>query len=137
YYHTVADTTPQQAIFTHKYENCMWFNRIQRDLSGYPADVYKQAENIDSFVIQGAPGIKNDVTIKLPASLPDAVIHKATLELNLLYPATSSVFTYPVQLIVKALDEEGNEYDILDKETTGGFEYIGGVPVIADVNGTE
>lgn len=135
YYHTTSDATPKKAVFSFANNNCAWFNSIRKDYNGYPASAYRQASNIDSVILQGAPGIKTDIRIAIPQSLPKSVIHKAELELTLLDPGASNKFIHPVQLIVKALDADGNEHDVLDKVGRPGFEYIGGWPDTVIANG--
>lgn len=135
YYHSSNDTTRRKAVFSFVNTNCAWFNSIRKDYAGYPANAYRQAANIDSVVLQGAPGIKTDIKIAIPADLPKSLIHKAELELTLLNPGASNKFIHPIQLIVKAVDADGKEYEVLDKVGRSGFEYIGGWPDTVVSNG--
>ncbi len=135
YYHTADDTTTKKFEFPFNNTLCAWFNAIRKDYSGFPAQRFTMPTPTDSVIVQSAPGIATDVTIQLDTNIGAAIVHKATLQLTTLQVGSDDAFTPPIQLIVKGLNDNGEEYDLMDFNNASGYEFIGGIPSREEVNG--
>lgn len=118
YYRTsVSDTVTKKAYFRFDPTICNFYNNIYRNYNGVPALNYlsNQAANRDSIVLQGYPGFRSDITIKIDtANLPPAVINKAELRITAIKINDDNRFVPPPQLIVRGFRDDGSERQVAD-----------------------
>lgn len=143
FYRNAADTIKRKAQFKFRTIGDSFFNKISRNYVGVPAAQYLNNQQKDSIVLQGYPGIANDITIDLQAAnIPKSIINKATLQLTALKVGKDDVYTPPSQLIMVGVDENGMEYALADRLnqydslSNLGMAFVGGVPKVVTV-GTE
>ncbi len=137
YYHSATDTAKKKAYFRFDPTTCNFYNSIYRNYNGVTASNYQnnQTATRDSLVMQGYPGFRSDITIKIDtAVLPYAVINKAELTVTVLKTGDDNRFTPPPQLIIRGFKADGTERavaDILngDDSTTNssGATFVGGL----------
>lgn len=136
YGHVQGDTTIRVYQFKFNYKTCSWFNAITRNYAGTPSSNYINNSQSDSIIIQGAPGISSILEIPIDR-IPAAIINKAELVLTAQNLGDESIYATPNQIIVKGIDEDGNEYNLTDYISSVGFTYIGGSKKTVTINGNE
>ncbi len=117
YYRSTTDTTKKRAFFRFDPTICNFYNNIYRNYNGVPVAQYKnnQTANRDSIVLQGYPGFRSDITIKIDSTtLPAAVINKAELRITVLKTGDDNRFIPPPQLIVRGFKADGTERQVAD-----------------------
>jgi hypothetical protein len=146
YYHTVAEPTKLiKSFFKFIPTYCSFFNGIYRNYTGVPAFNYfnSQTVNHDSLLIQGYPGFRSDLTIKIDNKIPPSVINKATITLTALKIGDDNRFSAPPQLIITVVNEDGTERlisDMLNNDGTAnesGPNFVGGNATTVKINGTD
>jgi hypothetical protein len=145
YYHTATDTKAIRAFFKFSPTYCSFFNGIYRNYTGTPALSYfnSQTVNHDSLLIQGYPGFRSDLTIKIDNKIPPSVINKATITLTALKMGDDSRFNAPPQLIITVVNDDGTERiisDMLNNDgtaNTSGPNFVGGTATKITINGTD
>ena len=145
YTHSATDTARKRYFFRAFLSTTMFFNGIYRNFNGTPVLSYfnNQAANRDSLLIQGYPGFRSDLTIKLNNKIPPSVINKATITLTALKTGDDSRFNAPPQLLITAINDNGTERiisDLLNNDGTSnpsGSNFVGGTSTIVKINGTD
>jgi hypothetical protein len=145
YYHTATDPKLLKAFFKFNTSYSSFFNGIYRNYTGAPALTYynSQTANHDSLLMEGYPGFRADLTIKIDNKIPPSVINKATITLTALKVGDDNRFSAPPQLIVTAVNDDGTERvvsDMLNNDGTAnesGPDFIGGAATKVTINGTD
>lgn len=118
YYHNTGDTAQHKAIFSMN-GNCAFSNAVQRNYTGKPAAAYlNAAQDSDTLLIQGYPGFKSDLTIKLDDKIPASVINKAALEIVVMPTQFADRFAPPPTLSVMRINADntiGSIADLIDR----------------------
>jgi hypothetical protein len=137
YYHEQGTGTVRKIELPYKNIESLWFNRIRRSYTNAPANAFLNRTQADSAVIQSKPGIKTDLTIALDNTIGNVLVHKSDITLTVLKTGQDDIFRVPTQLIVKGINENNEEYDLLDFSSTSGYEYIQAQPVVETVDGVD
>lgn len=134
YYHMPNDTVVTNTYFPFVHTNSAWFNSIKRDYTGVPAQQYLNAQNSDSIIVQGAPGISSIIEIPID-KIGDGIINKAQLTLTVNNVGGEHLYLPPNQIIVRGVNDIGENYNIADFVSGVGFTYIGGTSLVEEHNG--
>jgi hypothetical protein len=145
YYHTATDTKLLKAFFKFSPSYSSFFNGIYRNYTGTPALNYfnNQTANHDSLLMQGYPGFRSDLTIKIDNKIPPSVINKATITLTALKIGDDNRFSAPPQLIVTVVNDDGTERVITDMLNNDGSanedgpSFVDGAATKVTINGTD
>lgn len=145
YTHIGTDPTLKKYFFRFFNGTTMFFNGIYRNYNGAQAVNYfnSQTTDHDSLLIQGYPGFRADLTVKIENKIPASVINKATITLTALKVGDDARFNPPALLNVTAINDDGTERVVADMITnsgtanTSGQLFVGGSPVKVTVNGTD
>lgn len=139
YYKKTGDTATSKFNLKFNPGNTPFFNSIRRDYTGTPAQNYISKTNADTLLVQGYPGFRSEIEIKIDNKIPNAIINKATLEITALNVGLDGFFRNPEQLLVMGIDEDGKEYTIADRlgnagnNTNVGVSLIGGTPFVSTI----
>lgn len=143
YYHTTTDATLRRAVFQYGTSSA-FSNSILRNYTGFPAaGFYNSTANRDSLVVQGYPGFRADVTVKLDGRIPPSIINKASLELVVLRTGDESRFNPPTQLIITKIINDSTTTSLADVlDATGvansaALAFVDGKPRKATINGVD
>lgn len=141
YYHTATDATLRRAVFQYGTASA-FSNSVLRNYTGFPAaGFYNSTANRDSLVIQGYPGFRSDVTVKLNDKVPPSIVNKAALELVVLNTGDEGRFNPPTQLIVTKINDDGTTTSLADVlDATGApnsaaLAFVDGKPRRDTING--
>lgn len=145
YYHTATDSKAIRAFFKFSPTYCSFFNGIYRNYTGSPALNYfnSQTANHDSLLIQTAPGLRADLTVKIDNKIPPSVINKATITLTALKTGDDNRFNVPPQLVITVINDDGTERivsDMLNNDgsaNASGQSFVGGAATTVKINGVD
>lgn len=146
YYHTATDPKAQRSFFRFSLGTSSFFNGIYKNYNGAPAQNYlnNQTADRDSILVQGYPGFRSDLTIKIDNNnLPPSVINKAALIITVLKTGDDDRFNATPQLIVRALNDDGTERAVTDMiGVTGAVDetyaaFVDGRATTVDISGTK
>jgi hypothetical protein len=143
YAHVPGDATLKRYFFRFAKGYTSFFNGIYRNYTGVTAHNYLNIPtvNSDSLIIQGFPGFRSDITVKID-NIPPSVINKATLTVTALKTGDDARFNAPAQLLITVVDTTGAERlvaDMLNNDgttNTSGQIFVGGTPTNVTINGT-
>jgi hypothetical protein len=145
YLHTATDATPQRFFFRFFNGTTMFFNGIYRNYNGLPALSHfnSQTTDHDSLIVQGYPGFRADLTVKIDNKIPPSIINKATITLTALKVGDDARFNPPALLNVTAIDDDGTERVVADMVNNDGTAnssaqlFVGGSATKVSINGTD
>ena len=144
YYHSSSDTVLKRAIFPFSAVSA-FSNNIIRNYVGSPAASYLNpgTNSRDSILIQGYPGFRTDITIKLDSKIPPSTINKASLVLTVLKTGDETRFNPPSQLIISKVNSDGTTTSIADvlngagEPNSAALSFVDGKPVVVKINGVD
>lgn len=145
FHYTTTNGAKRVAFFTHNPISSAFFGSIRRNHAGTPAAGFLATPTAlrDSVVIQGAPGFRSDVTIKDIQKIPESVVMKAELLINVLRVGRDDIYTMPTQIIPLGLTPENTTYTIADLiDLTGSNSgdaqrFVGGTPKPVMIGGVQ
>lgn len=143
YYHVSTDTLLKRAIFPYT-DICASSNNIIRNYTGYPAASFlNSTANRDSILIQGYPGFRTDITIKLDSKIPASIINKASLVITVLKTGDENRFNPPPQLIITKVNDDGTTSSIADvvdgsgASNSAALAFVDGKPKVVKIDGVD
>lgn len=147
YYHEGTDTVQKKYYFRFDPTICNFYNNIYRNYNGYPALNYlsNQTASRDSIVMQGYPGFRSDITIRIDSTkLPASVINKAELTITAIKVGDDSRFSPPPQLIIRGFRTDGSERQVSDilngddsTANSSGPAFVGGAATTVQIGGIQ
>lgn len=144
YYHVPSDTKLYKTFFKFNTAYCSFFNGIYRNYNGVKALDYflNQTVDRDSLLMQGYPGFRSDLTVKLD-KIPPSVINKAQIIITALKTGDDARFNAPKQLIVTTVSDDGTEKfvaDLLNNDGTtnsSGQAFVDGAAKTVSIGGVD
>lgn len=144
-FHYTVNGVKRVTFFTHNPISSAFFGSIRRNYSGTPAAGFLGTPTAlrDSVVIQGAPGFRSDITVKNIQSIPESVVMKAELLINILRVGRDDIYPMPTQIIPLGVSTDNTTYTIADLidltgATSGDAQrFVGGNPKPVMIGGVQ